>query len=172
MVRVFLSGVEYQASLTERTVAIVVSSLVLAICLWFILTQFTVSNKRRRLRRSTTLRSRPSYLSIRSGILAQAIATVVHAVLIITTASLNLLSNPVVSAARTTCMGENQIVNGVLTWERFLVVHPDYEVGFPGGEGGRVCGGVCADVGLCVCLSEKWLGVSLRIVYGVHPFFN
>lgn len=154
VVRAFLSGTNYQASLKERTVAIIASSLVLAICLWLIHTQFTVSGKRR-LRRSTTLRSRPSsrpgpYLSIHSGILAQAIATVVHAVIIITTASLNLLDNPVVSAARITCMGVSQTLNGVLAWERFLVVRTDYEVGFEGGEGGRE--GLWLGMSVCVCV--------------------
>lgn len=146
VVKAFLSGTAYHASLQERRVAIVASGLVLAMCLLLIFTQFTVSNKRRRQRRSTTTRSHPSSrlglsLSVRSGILAQAIATIVHTVIIITTASLNLLDNPVVSAARTTCMGVSQAINGILAWERFLVVHPDYEVGL-GGRGETVGGHV------------------------------
>ena len=140
VIKAFLSGTEYQASPRGGVVNIVVSSLILAICLWLILNQLTDSGRRRRPQRSNTLRSRPSsrpYLSVRHAILAQAIATVVHTVIIITTASLNLLSNPLVSATRITCMGVNQIVNGILAWERFLVVHPDCEVGFEGGEGVR-----------------------------------
>jgi len=113
--------------------ALATSSLVLAICLSLILDQLVYEPKRRGRRRSSTPRSCPSsrpvpHLSIRSCILAQATATVLHAVLIITTASLNLLSNPFVAAARTTIMGVVQTINGLLTWELYLIVHP-YEVG-------------------------------------------
>ena len=113
--------------------AIATSSLVLATCLCLILDQLVYEPKRRGRRRSSTPRSRPSsrpvpYLSIRSCIRAQAIATVVHAVLIITAASLNLFSNPFVPAARTIIMGVVPAINGLLTWELYLIVHP-YEVG-------------------------------------------
>lgn len=109
--------------------AIATSSLVLATCLCLVLDQLVYEPKRRGRRRSSTPRSRPvPYLSIRSCILAQATATVLHAVLIITTASLSLLSNPFASAARTTIMGVVQTISGLLTWELYLIVHP-YEVG-------------------------------------------
>lgn len=117
------------------TVAVIAtSSLVLAICLWLILDQLVYEPKRRGRRRSNRPRSRPSSrprpssLSVRTAILAQGTATLVHAVLIITAASLNLLSNPFESATRTTCIGLNQTINGILAWELYIAVHP-YQVG-------------------------------------------
>lgn len=113
--------------------AMATSSLVLALCLWLVLDQLVYEPKRRDRRRSNTPRSRPSsrpspYLSVRTAILAQCTTIVIHAVLIITTASLNLLNTPFVSATRTTCIGLNQTIYGILAWELYLVVHP-YQVG-------------------------------------------
>ena len=112
-------------SMQERgaVVATVTSSLALAICFWLILVQVVLRPRRRDRRESDTSRRRPPSPFARTAILAQATATSIHAIIIITTASLNLSNNRFVSAACITCIGVNQSIYGILAWELYMVVH-------------------------------------------------
>lgn len=115
----------------QREMVIITSSVVGVLSLYMILSQFALPPKRRPRRRSSSPSAHPTrIISIRTATLALASATLLHAILIITATALDVLNNPIVSAARTTCIGVTQSIAGLLAWERYQIVRPEVMVRF------------------------------------------
>jgi len=118
-------------SRAQREMVIWTSSVISVLSLYLMLSQLALPPRRRPWKRSRSPSARPTrLLSIRAAILALASATVLHAIVIITATALNVLSNPIVSATRTTCVGITQSIADLLIWERYQILHPELEVGF------------------------------------------